>query len=168
MQSEKKFTKHLKAKDDNDQLLRGLNNLIKQGLGNDYKSVIYLAEALIILGVNTIPAKETFMHFLESEQDSINADIGDELLSVLCKWLRFKPISKSKVELKTPQTKPRSGLKMYPVQQHGSDSDGQSDSEQNTDFKNMVQQMIEKKKTKTKHRVESDDHILKKLVSQGT
>jgi hypothetical protein len=31
----------------------------------------------------------------------------------------------------------------------------------------MVQQMIEKKKTTTKHRVESDDHILEKLVSQG-
>ena len=86
MQSEKKFTKYLKAKDDNDQLRRGLNNLIKQGLGNDYKSVIYLAEALIILGINTIPSKETLMHFLEREQDSINADIGDELLSVLCKW----------------------------------------------------------------------------------
>ncbi len=67
------------------------------------------------------------------------------------------------MELKTPQTKPRSGLKMYPVQQHGSDSDGQSDSEQDTDFKNMVQQMVEKKKTTTKHRVESDDHDLKKI-----
>ncbi len=60
MQSEKKFTKYLKAKDDNDQLRRGLNNLIKQGLGNDYKSVTYLAEALIILGINTITSKETF------------------------------------------------------------------------------------------------------------
>ncbi len=86
MQSEKKFTKYLKAKDDNDQLRSGLNNLIKQGPGNDYKSVIYLAEALIILGINAIPSKETLMHFLEREQDSINADIGDELLSVLCKW----------------------------------------------------------------------------------
>jgi hypothetical protein len=53
------------------------------------------------------------------------------------------------------------------VQQHGSDSDGQSDSGQDTDFKNMVQQMIEKKKITPKDRVESDDHVLKKLVSQG-
>ena len=167
MQSEKKFTKYLKAKDDPHQLRRGLNNLIKQGLGNDYKSVTYFAEALIILNINTVPSKETLIRILEREQESINADIGDELISALCRWLRFKPVSKSKVELKTPQTKPRSAVRMF-VQQHGSDSDGQSDSEQDTHFKNMVQQMIEKKKkTSTKHRVESDDHVLKKLVSQG-
>jgi hypothetical protein len=75
IQSERKFTKHLKANDDNDQLRCRLNNLIKQGLGNDYKSVTYLAEALIILGIYTIPSKETLMWFLQNEHDSINADI---------------------------------------------------------------------------------------------
>jgi hypothetical protein len=44
MLMEKKFIKyHLNAKDDNDPLLRGLNNLIKQCLSNDYISVTYLA-----------------------------------------------------------------------------------------------------------------------------
>jgi hypothetical protein len=42
-------------KDNNDRLRRGLNYLIKQGLGDEYKSVTDLAEALIILNINTIP-----------------------------------------------------------------------------------------------------------------
>jgi hypothetical protein len=75
MQNEKKFTKNLKVKDDNDQLRRGLNHL-EQGLGNEYKLVTYLAEALIILGINTIPSQETLMCFVRNEQDSIDADIG--------------------------------------------------------------------------------------------
>jgi hypothetical protein len=45
MQSESKFTEYLKAIDDNDPLRRGLNNLIKQGLGDEYKLVTDLAEA---------------------------------------------------------------------------------------------------------------------------
>jgi hypothetical protein len=68
MQSDKKFTRYMKAKDDNDQLRRGLNNLTKQGLGDEFKSVTGLAEALIILNINTIPSEETLMRFLQNEQ----------------------------------------------------------------------------------------------------
>ena len=51
MQSEKTFTKYLKAQDDSDQLRRALTNLIKQGVGGDYKPVVALAEALIMLNL---------------------------------------------------------------------------------------------------------------------
>ena len=46
MQSDRKITRYMKSKDDNDQLRRGLNNLIKQALGDEYKSVTDLAETL--------------------------------------------------------------------------------------------------------------------------
>ncbi len=44
MQSNRKFTKCLRAKNDSDQLLRALNNLIKIRLGGDYKSVVALTK----------------------------------------------------------------------------------------------------------------------------
>ena len=71
MQSDKKITKYLKAKDDNDQLRRGLNNLIKQGLSDEYQLVTDLAEALIILNIDTMPSEETLLRFRQNEQDSI-------------------------------------------------------------------------------------------------
>ncbi len=44
MQSKRKFTKYLRAKNDSDQLLRALNNFIKIGLGGDYKPVVALTK----------------------------------------------------------------------------------------------------------------------------
>ena len=167
MQSEKKFTKYLKAKDDNDQLRRGLNNLIKQGLGNDYKSVTCLAEALIILGINTIPSKDTLMRFLQNEQDNINADIGEELLSMFCVWLEGESKQRAKVETRTPQTKPRSAVRTFLMQRHESDSDGPSDDEQESIRSKIKHKIAERRSASIKHKVENDDHVFKKLVSQG-
>ena len=79
MQGDRKFTKYLKAKDDSDQLRRALNNLIKLGLGGEYKPVVALTEALIILNLNTIPSRGILLCFLQREKASINADIGEEL-----------------------------------------------------------------------------------------
>jgi hypothetical protein len=162
MQSEKKFTKYLKANDDNDQLRRGLNNHIKQGLGNDYKPVIYLAEAMIILNINTIPSKEALMRFLQNEQDNINADIGEEIISLLRNWLGSTSAFKEKVDLKTPQTRPRSGVKIFAT-------DERSDDEQHEDLADQISKLIaqRKKATSTKQRVDSDDHVYQKLESQG-
>ena len=82
MQSEIKLTKYLKAKDDSDSLQRALNNLnlIIQGLGDDYKSVVYLAEAfkLVILNLHTIPSIETLLRLFQREQDNINDETGEE------------------------------------------------------------------------------------------
>jgi hypothetical protein len=58
MQSEKTFTKYLKSQDNSNQQRRALNNLIKLGLGGDYKPLVALAEALIILNLNLIPSAQ--------------------------------------------------------------------------------------------------------------
>jgi hypothetical protein len=84
MQGERKFTKYIKVKDHSDQLQRALNNLIKLGLGGEYKQVVALSEALIILNLNTIPSLGILLCFLQREKASINADIGKELLSYFC------------------------------------------------------------------------------------
>ncbi len=137
MKSEKKFTKYMKAGDYQDQLRRGLNNLIKQGLGGEYKSVTDLAEALILLNINTLPSQETLMCFLQDGQDSINADIGDQIISILCTWSERSSMSKQRLDMQTPPTKQRSGAKYSSIKRRGSDSDGQteSDGEHGIDFK---------------------------------
>ncbi len=77
MQSEKKHTKYLKANDNGDQLRRARNNLIKSALGCEHKLVVALAEALIILNLNTVPSATTLLQFLENELAKINAEIGE-------------------------------------------------------------------------------------------
>ena len=66
MQSERKHTKYLKANDNGDQLRRAVNNLIKSALGGEHKLVVALAEALIILNLNTVPSLTTLLQFLEN------------------------------------------------------------------------------------------------------
>ncbi len=162
----------MKAKDDNDQLRRGLNNLIKQGLGDECKSVTDLAEALIILNINTIPSKETLMRFLQNEQDSINDHIGEELIDSLCIWLEQSSMSKKRLEMKTPPTKQRSGGKNSTVKRRGSDSDGEteSDGELNMDIKDKVKRLIAEsnKRLTITRKAESEDHVFQRLVSQGS
>jgi hypothetical protein len=69
------------TKDDSDQLRRALNNLIKLGLCSDYTPVVVLAEALIILNLNSILPVDTLLCFLQKVQASINGKIREELLS---------------------------------------------------------------------------------------
>ena len=170
MQSEKKSTKYMKAKDSQDQQRRGLNNLIKQALGGEYKSVADLAEALIMLNINTLPSKETLMRFLKDEQDSINADIGEEIISLLCDWLKRSSVNKRSLNMQTPQTKQRSSAKYSSIKRRESDSDGQteSDGEDVIDHKEKLKQLIaERKLSTTTQKAESEDHVLQRLVSQG-
>ncbi len=72
MQGKKKHTKYIKATNDSDQLLRALNNIIKQGLCDEYKSVLHSADAFIMLNLHTILSVETRLCFLQREQDSIS------------------------------------------------------------------------------------------------
>ncbi len=57
MQSEKRYKKYLKAQDDSNQLRRALNGLMKLGLVNDVNPVVALAEAMIILNLNSVQSK---------------------------------------------------------------------------------------------------------------
>ncbi len=84
----------MKAKDDNDVLKRGWSNLIKQGLGEEYQPVTDVAEARMILNTNTIPHKETLLRFLQNEQDSINPDIREDIISGLIDWLKCTTVTK--------------------------------------------------------------------------
>ncbi len=77
MQSEKKLTKYLKSQEDSNQQCRALNNLIKLGLGRDYKPVVALAEALIILNLNFIPSAQLLLTLLRRHRDSINSEIEE-------------------------------------------------------------------------------------------
>ena len=79
MQSEKRYTKYLKAQDDSNQLRSALNNLIKLALSGDVKLVVALAEAMIILNLNSVPSKEALFSFLWSQRASIIDKIGKEL-----------------------------------------------------------------------------------------
>ncbi len=171
MQSEKKSTKDMKAKDNQDQQQRGLNNLVKQGLGGEYKSGADLAEALIMLNINTLPSKEILISFLKDEQDSINADIGDQIISTLCTWLKRSSVSKQKLDMQTQQTKQRSSAKYSSIKRRDSDSDGQteSDGDDDIDFKAELKRLIAESKIRstTTQKAESNDHVFQRLVSQG-
>ena len=104
MQSEKRYTKYLKAQDDSNQLRRALNNLIKLGLGGDVKPVVVLAEAMIILNLNSVPSKEDLLSFLRSQRASIIDKIGKGLYEALYAWLTSSIDTTSKLDFKTPQT----------------------------------------------------------------
>ncbi len=93
MQSDQKFTKYLKAQDDSNQQRRALNNLIRVGLGGDYKPVAVLAEALIILNLNFVLSAQILLILIRRHRNSINSEIEEELMDVKCK-----------LDFKTPQT----------------------------------------------------------------
>jgi hypothetical protein len=103
MQSEKRYTEYLKAQDDSNQLRSALNNLIKR-LGGDVKPVVALAEAIIILNLNSFPSKEALLSFLRSQRASIIAKIGKGLYEALHAWLTSSIDTTSKLDFKTPQT----------------------------------------------------------------
>jgi hypothetical protein len=129
MQSERKHTKYLKANDNGDQLRRALNNLIKSALGGEHKLVVALAEALIILNLNTVPSLTTLLQFLENELAKINAEIGEEMIANFCGWLKTAMDIKCKLEFKTPQTQ-KSRAKTVTRASQDTDSDGNSDEDQ--------------------------------------
>jgi hypothetical protein len=103
MQSEKKATKYIKAKDDSYQQQRALNNLIKVALA-DHKEVVDLAEVLLMLNLNTSSSVEMLLNLLEGEPANFNTGVGEDLVSELCKWLRKATNKKGKLRYKTPQT----------------------------------------------------------------
>ena len=109
------------------------------------------------------------MCFLQNEQDSINADIGEEIITMLSIWLRNSSASKKRLKMKTPQTKPRSGVKTSAMQRRDSDSDGQTESEgeQDVDFKNKIKQLIaeSKRRSTTTQEAENEDHVYQRLLS---
>ncbi len=104
MQSEKRNTKYLKAQDDSNQLRSALNNRIKLGLGGDVKSVVALAEARIILNLNSVPSKEALLSFLRSQRASIINKIWQRLYEALYAWLTSSIDITSKLDFKTLQT----------------------------------------------------------------
>ena len=87
MQSKKRYTKYLRAQDNSSQLHCALNNLIKLGLGGDVKPVVALAEAMIILNLNSVTSKEALLSFLRSQRASIIDKIWKGLYEALYEWL---------------------------------------------------------------------------------
>ena len=79
--------KYLQVQDNSNQLRSALNNLIKLGLGGDVKPVVALAEAMIILNLNSVPSKEAVLSFLRSQRASIIDEIWKELYEALYEWL---------------------------------------------------------------------------------
>ncbi len=101
MQSEKKTTKYVKAKDYSDQQRRALINLIKVALA-EHKEVVDLAEALLMHNLNTSLSVEMLLNLLEGEPAKFNAEV--DLGCELCQWLRKAINTKGKIGYKTPQT----------------------------------------------------------------
>ena len=149
MLSEKNSTKYLKAKQDRDQLRRGLNNFINDWLGYEYKYVTFLAEALIILNINKIPSKEAVAHFLQNEQDSINTDIGEG------KCLNFVPgYDVHRHEDSANKDK----VCCDAIQRQESDSDGQSYCKQKGGIGNWLNKLIEAIRRRTQTKISNFEH----------
>ncbi len=125
MQSEKIYTKYLKAQDDSNQMRRALNNLIKLALSGDVKPVVALAESMLILNLNPVPSKEALLSFLRSQRASIIEKIG----KALYEWLTSSTDITSKLDFKTPQTL-KSGAKTLSRPLQDTDSDENSDNDQ--------------------------------------
>ena len=176
MQSEKRYTKYLKAKDadDMDQLQQGLNTMIKQEPGNHsgLKEVAEKTEAMIILDINIIPSPTTLIRFLENEPNSINPQIEPELISA---WISFlNKVSETQVhqELKTPQTKLKSNRNFSATKRKDSDSDGQTESDDDVkanDLDAVFKKLTSSRKAKsmTPKQSESEEHVYQSLKTFG-
>ncbi len=109
------------------------------------------------------------MCFLQNKQDSINAEIGEEIIKMLSIWLRNLSVSKRRLEMKTLQTKPRSGVKTSAMRRSDTGSDGrtESDGEQDVDFKNEIKQLIaeNKRRSTTTQKAENEDHVYQRLLT---
>jgi hypothetical protein len=55
--------------------------------GNHCKSVVALAEALIILSLNSVPSFKAWFSFLRVQRASISAEIGKRVFEALFHWL---------------------------------------------------------------------------------
>ncbi len=64
------------AQGHSNQLCRALNNLIKLGLSGDCKSLVALADALIILNSNSVQSFEALLNVRRRWRASISAEIG--------------------------------------------------------------------------------------------
>ncbi len=104
MQRQKKTTKYIKAKDDSDQQRRASNNLNKVALA-EHKEVVDLAEALLMINLNTSPSVEMLLNLLEEEPANFNANVGEDLVSELCKWLRKATNTKASSDTNPADTK---------------------------------------------------------------
>jgi len=164
MQSEKKFTKYLKAQDDINQQRRALNNLIKLALGGEQKTVVDLAEARLILNLNSAPSKEALLDFFQKQRASIIAKIA------LYGWLRSGMVTTTKSDFKTPQTM-KSGARTLPRSPQETDSDGNSDDDrrvpQMTPRERARQAMAALETTTVKQNDENDENVRQRLESQG-
>ncbi len=170
MQSEKRYTKYLKAQDDSNQLRRALNNLIKLGLGGDVKPVVALAEAMIILNLILVLSKEALLSFLRSQRASIIDKDGKGLYEALYAWLTSSIDITSKLDFKTPQTL-KSGAKTLSRPSQHTDSDENSDNDQRapsiTPRERVRQEMGAIGLTTAKRNEENDEYVLQRLVNQG-
>jgi hypothetical protein len=135
--------------------------------------VVALTEALIILNLNTIPSLGILLCFLQREKASINADIGEELLSYFCDWLKSATdmTRTCKLDFKTPQTL-KSGAKTLSRPSQETDSDGDSDDDQRVPpisaREKINQIMAARRGATTKQNDETDEYVLRRLVSQGS
>ena len=176
MQSEKRFTKYLKAKDadDKDQLQQGLNTMIKQEFGNQSKmeKVAKVMEAMIILDINSIPSSETLIQFFENEPNSINPKIRSGFISKCISYLETASKNKVQQEMKTPQTKLKPKFKSSEAKRKDSDSGGRTESEdddQDDDFDSVITKLKSSfhEKSPNKKQTESDAHAYQSLVKAG-
>jgi hypothetical protein len=170
MQSEKKFTKYLKAQDDINQQRRALNNLIKLALGGEQKTVVDLAEALLILNLNSAPSKEALLDFFQKQRASIIAKIGNEVYEALYGWLRSGMETTTKSDFKTLQTM-KSRARTLPRSPQETGSDGNSDDDrrvpQMTPRERARQAMAALETTTVKQNDENDENVCQRLESQG-
>ena len=176
MQSEKRFTKYLKAKDadDKDQLQQGLNTMIKQEFGNQSKmeKVAKVMEAMIILDINSIPSSETLIQFFENEPNSINPKIRSGFISKCISYLETASKNKVQQEMKTPQTKLKPIFRSSEAKSKDADSDGRTESEddnQDDDFDSVITKLKSSfyEKSPNKKQTESDAHAYQSLVKAG-
>ncbi len=91
--------------------------------------MVDLAEALLMLNLKTSPSVEMLLNLLEGEQANFNAEVGEDLVSELCKWLRKATNTKGKLGYKPPQTL-KSRARTVSRISRDTDSDGNSDDDQ--------------------------------------
>jgi hypothetical protein len=91
-------------------------------MSNQPRPVVALAEAMIILNLNSVPSKEALLRFLRSQRASIIDKIEKGLYEALYAWLASLIDITSKLDFKTPQTL-KSGAKTLSRPSQDTDSD---------------------------------------------
>ena len=152
-------------------LRHALNNLIiKLRLSGDVKPVVALAEAMLILNLNSVPSKEALLSYLRSQRASIIAKILKGLYEALYAWLTSSIDTTSKLNFKTQQTL-KSGAKTLSRPSQDTDSDENSDSDQRapsmTPRERVRRGMAAIGLTTAKRNEENDDYVLQRLANRG-